>query len=44
VLGVVTARAGSKSIPGKNTRPFGGKPLIAHTRSTARASPASSIA
>jgi CMP-N,N'-diacetyllegionaminic acid synthase len=31
VLGVVTARAGSKGIPGKNTRPLGGKPLIAHT-------------
>jgi CMP-N,N'-diacetyllegionaminic acid synthase len=31
VLGVVTARAGSKAIPGKNTRPLGGKPLIAHT-------------
>ena len=31
VLGVVTARAGSKGIPGKNTRPLGDKPLIAHT-------------
>ena len=38
VLGVVTARAGSKSIPGKNTRPFGGKPLIAHTIDCARES------
>ena len=38
VLGVVTARAGSKSIPEKNTRPFGGKPLIAHTIDCARES------
>jgi CMP-N,N'-diacetyllegionaminic acid synthase len=38
VLGVVTARAGSKSIPGKNTRPLAGKPLIAHTLDAARES------
>ena len=38
VLGVVTARAGSKSIPGKNTRMLGGKPLIAHTIDAARES------
>ena len=38
VLGVVTARAGSKGIPGKNTRVLGGKPLIAHTIDTAHAS------
>jgi CMP-N-acetylneuraminic acid synthetase len=31
VLGVVTARAGSKGIPGKNTRPLAGKPLILYT-------------
>jgi len=31
VLGVVTARAGSKGIPGKNTRLLAGKPLIAYT-------------
>ena len=31
VLGVVTARAGSKGIPGKNTRRLAGKPLIAYT-------------
>lgn len=31
VLGVVTARAGSKGLPGKNTRPLAGKPLIAYT-------------
>ena len=38
VLGVVTARAGSKAIPGKNTRLLGGKPLIAHTIDAARES------
>lgn len=31
VLGVVTARGGSKSIPHKNIKPFCGKPLIAWT-------------
>jgi CMP-N,N'-diacetyllegionaminic acid synthase len=38
VLGVVTARAGSKGIPGKNTRPLAGKPLISHTIECAMAS------
>jgi CMP-N,N'-diacetyllegionaminic acid synthase len=38
VLGVVTARAGSKGIPGKNTRPLAGKPLIAYTIESAQAS------
>jgi len=38
VLGVVTARAGSKGIPGKNTRLLGGKPLIAHTIDAAQES------
>ncbi len=38
VLGVITARAGSKGIPGKNTRTLAGKPLIAHTVDTARES------
>jgi CMP-N,N'-diacetyllegionaminic acid synthase len=38
VLGVVTARAGSKGIPGKNTKPLAGKPLIAYTIDAARAS------
>jgi CMP-N-acetylneuraminic acid synthetase len=38
VLGVVTARAGSKGIPGKNTRRLAGKPLIAYTIETAMAS------
>ena len=31
VLGVITARGGSKGIPGKNLRLLGGKPLLAHT-------------
>lgn len=31
VLAVIPARAGSKSIPDKNIRPFGGKPLLAHS-------------
>jgi CMP-N,N'-diacetyllegionaminic acid synthase len=38
VLGVVTARAGSKGIPGKNTKLLAGKPLIAHTIAAAQAS------
>ena len=38
VLGVVTARAGSKGIPGKNTKPLAGKPLIAYTIESAVAS------
>lgn len=29
VIALVTARAGSKGVPGKNIRPLGGKPLIA---------------
>ena len=28
ILALVTARAGSKRLPGKNIRPLGGKPLI----------------
>ena len=31
VLAVITARGGSKGIPGKNIKPFSGKPLIAYT-------------
>ena len=31
VLGLIPARAGSKGVPGKNTRPLGGRPLIAWT-------------
>jgi CMP-N-acetylneuraminic acid synthetase len=40
VLGVITARGGSKGLPGKNLRPLAGKPLIAHTIDTARESTA----
>jgi CMP-N-acetylneuraminic acid synthetase len=36
VLGVVTARGGSKGIPGKNTRLLGGKPLLAWTAESAK--------
>jgi CMP-N-acetylneuraminic acid synthetase len=35
----VFARSGSKGIPGKNIRPFAGKPLIAHTLELARDMP-----
>jgi CMP-N,N'-diacetyllegionaminic acid synthase len=38
VLGVITARAGSKGIPGKNTQLLRGKPLLAHTIDAALAS------
>jgi CMP-N,N'-diacetyllegionaminic acid synthase len=38
VLGVVTARAGSKGIPGKNTKLLAGKPLILYTVEAALAS------
>lgn len=38
VLGVVTARAGSKGLPGKNLRPLGSKPLLAYTIEAARQS------
>ena len=38
VLGVVTARAGSKGIPGKNTKRLAGKPLISYTIESALAS------
>jgi CMP-N-acetylneuraminic acid synthetase len=31
VLAIIPARGGSKGIPGKNTRQFAGKPLIAHS-------------
>lgn len=37
VLGVVTARGGSKGIPGKNLRPLAGKPLLAYTLEAAAA-------
>ncbi len=38
VLGVITARGGSKGIPGKNLKPLGGKPLIAYTIEAAQQS------
>lgn len=36
VAALITARGGSKGLPGKNIRPFGGKPLIAHSVDVAR--------
>lgn len=30
-LAIVPARSGSKGLPGKNIKPFGGKPLLAHS-------------
>lgn len=38
ILGVITARGGSKGIPGKNIKPLLGKPLIAYTIESAKAS------
>jgi len=38
VLGLIPARAGSKGIPGKNTRLLHGRPLLAYTADTARES------
>ena len=38
VLGVITARGGSKSVPRKNVLELGGKPLLAWTIEAARAS------
>lgn len=38
ILGVITARGGSKGIPGKNIKLLGGKPLIAYTIDTAKKS------
>lgn len=38
ILAVITARGGSKRLPGKNIRPLGGKPLIAWSIDAARAS------
>src|SRR3989338_8254795 len=37
VLGLIMARGGSKSIPHKNIKLLGGKPLIAHTIEKAKA-------
>lgn len=38
ILGLVTARGGSKGLPGKNLRPLAGRPLIAWTIESARES------
>ena len=38
ILGVITARGGSKGIPGKNIKPLLGKPLIAYTIEAAKKS------
>jgi CMP-N-acetylneuraminic acid synthetase len=37
ILGIVTARGGSKGIPHKNITPLSGKPLLAYTAEAARA-------
>lgn len=37
ILGFVPARGGSKGVPGKNSRPLAGKPLLARAVETARA-------
>lgn len=37
VLCIIPARGGSKGLPGKNIKPFAGKPLIAHSIAHARA-------
>lgn len=36
---IVPARGGSKGIPGKNVKPFLGRPLVVHTIAAARAAP-----
>lgn len=36
VLGIITARGGSKGIPGKNLKDLGGRPLLAYTVDAAR--------
>ncbi len=38
ILGVITARGGSKGLPGKNIKPLGGKPLITYTINAAKKS------
>ncbi len=38
ILGVIPARGGSRGLPGKNLRPLGGMPLVAHTIRAALAS------
>jgi YrbI family 3-deoxy-D-manno-octulosonate 8-phosphate phosphatase len=36
VLAIIPARGGSRGVPGKNVRPLGGRPLLAHTIAQAR--------
>ena len=38
ILAVITARGGSKGIPGKNIKLLGGKPLIAYSIDSAKKS------
>lgn len=38
ILAVITARGGSKGIPGKNIKPLGGKPLLAYSIDAAKKS------
>ncbi len=38
VLGLITARGGSKGIPGKNIKELNGKPLIAYSIASAKES------
>ncbi|MEK7590517.1 MAG: acylneuraminate cytidylyltransferase family protein [Patescibacteria group bacterium] len=38
ILGIITARGGSKGVPGKNIKPLLGKPLIVHSIEAARKS------
>lgn len=38
ILGIITARGGSKGVPGKNIKLLGGKPLIAYTIEAAQKS------
>ena len=39
VLGIITARGGSKGIPGKNLKPLGGRPLLDYTIDAANDTP-----
>jgi len=39
VLGIITARGGSKGVPGKNLKPLGGRPLIDFTIDAANDTP-----
>jgi len=39
ILAIIPARGGSKGIPGKNMRPFAGKPLIVHSIGSALRAP-----